>query len=222
MYNIAINRNMKSGFFIIIDGPSGSGKDTIIRQVLKDLKKLGVKATAIEETKEKKYDREKILTAKLRGNKEVAKTIINERKKLYSSKVIPYLSTNKLVIANRGESTTLGYQTIENEISMDEVWNMHRKQKIPLPNLVIIINCSVEEALRRESLKKPSSEEEDERFMSGKFTKNDRELINENYKKVKSFLEKKGVSVIYLDTTNITILQTSQKIVNSIKNSVQL
>ncbi len=213
---------MKNGFFIIIDGPSGSGKDTIIKQVLKDLGKLGIKAITIEETKEKNYGREKILAAKLRGNREVAKTIINERKKLYQTKVIPYLSTSKLIIANRGESTTLGYQTIENEISMDEVWNMHRKQKIPLPNLVIIINCSVEEALRRESLKKPSSEEEDERFMSGKFTKNDRELINENYKKVKSFLEKKGVSVIYLDTTNITILQTSQKIVNSIKNSVQL
>lgn len=208
----------KNGLFIIVDGPSASGKDSIIKQVLKDLNKLKINVISIEETKEENYDRKKILLAKKFGDKEVAKVIIDERKKLYQTKVIPHLMSGTLVIANRGEPTTLAYQTIKNELTMEEVWNMHKQQSILLPDLVVITNCSVEEAIRREKLRK-SLEERGRNSMSGKFT-SARKQIHASYKIVEDFLETKGLSVIYLDTDKMSVSEESQRIVNFIKNKI--
>ncbi len=224
MYNIAINRNMEQGLLIVIDGPSASGKESIIKRVLKDLDKLNIRAISIEETKEKNYDRKKILDAKQYGDQEIAKVIINERKKIYQAKVIPQLSSGIVVIANRGEPTTLGYQTVKNEITMEDVWNMHRIQNIPLPDLIVIANCSVEEAVRRESLRKLAKEEKDKNFMSGKFTQANfekRKQIHSNYEKVKKFLERKGLSVIYLNTDAMKIPEESRIIVSFIEKRKQ-
>lgn len=214
----------KKGFFIIVDGPSASGKDSIIKQLLKDLG-TGIKAISIEETKEKNYDRKKILLAKQYGDKEVAKTIISERKKLYQTRVIPKLLTGTLVIANRGEPTTLSYQTLKQELTMEDVWNMHRKQGISIPNLVIITNCGVEEAIRRENLRKPSFEQKDKGFMSGKFTLSasqkesleKRKDIHACYEKTENFLKKKGLPVIYLNTDFMDVPEESRRIINFIK-----
>ena len=212
---------MKKGLFIVVDGPSASGKDSIIKQLIKDLKKLSLKAVSIEETKEKKYDRKKILLAKKRGDKEVAKTIINERKKLYLEKVMSQLSKGNIVIANRGEPSTLSYQTLSHELTMQHVWNMHRRADIPPPNLVVITNCTVLEAVRREDLRKPSFEEKDKGFLSGKFTSLEkRKLIHANYKKTRDFLKKKGIPVIYLNTDNMNVPQESKRIVRFIKISL--
>lgn len=212
---------MKKGLFIVVDGPSASGKDSIITQLLKDLKTLRINAISIEETKEKNYDRKKILLAKKRGDKELAKTIINERKKLYLEKVIPQLSKGTIVIANRGEPSTLSYQTL-NELTIENVWGLHRTQDIPLPDLIVITNCSVLEAIRRESLRKISFEEKNKDSLSGKFTSLEkRKRIHENYKKTNEFLKKKGLSLIYLDTDKMNVPEESKKIVNFIKNKVK-
>src|SRR3989344_8843310 len=116
---------MKKGLFIVVDGPSASGKDSVITQVLKDLENLGLKAVSIEETKEENYDRKRILLAKDQGDKEAAETIINERAKIYEEKVTPQLANGTIVIANRGEPSTLSYQTL-NGLTMQNVWEMHR------------------------------------------------------------------------------------------------
>ena len=212
---------MKKGLFIIVDGPSASGKDSIIKQILKDLNNLRLKSTSIEETKEKKYDRKKIMLAKRRGDKAVAKTIIIERKKLYRELVVPQISKGVIVIANRGEPSTLSYQTF-NELTMEGAWDMHREQNIPLPDLAVITNCSIQEAIRRENLRKTSFEEKNKGFLSGKFTSLEkRKLIHDNYKKTKDFLKKKGLSVIYLDTDKMDVSGESRKIVNFIKNKIK-
>lgn len=209
----------QKGLLVVIDGPSASGKDTIIKQVFEDLDKLGIKALPIEETKEKNYDRQKILAAKEHGNKTVARAIINERKKLYQTKIIPQLESGALVIANRGEPTTLAYQTINNHLTMEDIWNMHRQQQIPIPDLVVLTNCSVEEAARREKLRKAFSEEKSKNWMSGKFT-SARKEIHANYEIVKDFLEKKGIVVIYLKTDAMDLGEESREIVNFIKNNI--
>ncbi|OGH24184.1 MAG: hypothetical protein A3B47_04965 [Candidatus Levybacteria bacterium RIFCSPLOWO2_01_FULL_39_24] len=210
------------GLFIVIDGPSASGKDSIIKQVLKDLSELGVKALSIEETKEKNYNRKKILKEKNKGNQEVARAIIDERKKLYQAKVIPQLESGTLVIANRGEPSTLIYQTFENQITMEEIWNMHRNETMLIPDLIVIVNCSVGEALRRESSMKISDENKDENSMSGKFTKDfeRRKQIHAKFEKVRNFLERKKLLVIYLRTDIMDIQEESQKVVNFIKNKL--
>ena len=212
---------MKKGLFIVVDGPSASGKDSIIKQVLKDLKNLRLKSVSIEETKEKKYDRKRILLAQKSGDKEIAKTIINERKKLYLEKVMPQLSKGSIVIANRGEPSTLSYQTL-NVLTMKNVWDMHRKKHLPIPDLTVITNCTVLEAVRREGLRKPSFEEKDKGFLSGKFTSLEkRKLIHANYKKAKDFLKKNGLPVIYLDTDKMNVPQEAKRIVSFIKNDLR-
>jgi len=211
---------MKKGLFVVVDGPSASGKDSIIRQILKDLKTVRIKSVSIEETKEKKYDRKRILSAKERGDREVAKTIISERAKIYQEKVVPQLINGISVIANRGEPTTISYQTL-NTLTMNDVWNMHRAKNILLPSLVVITNCSFEEAIRRENLRKPSFEEKNKDFLSGKFTNLEkRKLIHENYKKAKDFLQTKGVPVIFISTDKMDIPHESKKIVRFIKNKL--
>lgn len=210
------------GLLIIIDGPSASGKDSITKQLLKDLRNLGTRVFSIQETKEKDYDRKKILLTKSFGDKKNAEAIINERRKIYQTKITPQLSDGKIVIANRGEPTTLAYQTIGKEIVMEDVWRMHREANIPLPDLVIILNCSLEEALRREGLRKTSDNNRDNNSLSGNFTQNfeQRKQIHTNYERTKDFLEKKGLTVIYLETDTVNIGKVSQKIVNFIKNKV--
>ena len=108
---------MQKGLFVIVDGPSASGKDSIIKQVLKDLRNLRLKSVSVEETKEENYDRDRILSAKDQGDKNLTRTIIEERAKIYQQKVIPQLQNNIIVIANRGEPTTLNYQKLNNEFT---------------------------------------------------------------------------------------------------------
>lgn len=217
-----LNKMRRKGLSILIDGPSASGKDSAIKQILKDLCNLGIQAFSIQETKEKFYDREKILAAKGFGDKKTAETIISERKKIYQVKIVPKLSAGKLVIVNRGESTTLAYQTLNKEISMEDVWKMHRNANIPLPDLVIILNCSIEEALRRENLKKISDNNKDKNSLSGNFTQDfeQRKQIHTNYERVKDFLEKKGLSVIYLQNDVISLPEESSIILNYLKNKI--
>lgn len=215
----------KKRLFIVVDGPSGSGKDSIINAVLKDLSKLNIQAITIEETKEKNYDRNKILAAKQYGDGKIAEAIINERQKLYETKIIPELLANNLVIANRGEPSTLAYQTLNNQISMEDIWNMHRIKNIPLPDLIVITNCSADEAIRRESLRKLSDEEKDKKFLSGKFTNNNyakREQIHISYEKAKNFLEKKGLFVIYFNTDIMKLSEESKIIVEYIKKRLNI
>lgn len=224
MYNIARNRNME-GLFIVIDGPSASGKDSIIKEVLEVLGRRDIKAVSIEETKDKNYNRKNILQAKKIGDKEAAKAILSERKKIYKEKVIPQVSNGIIVIANRGEPSTLSYQTIRKEITMEDVWDMHRSLNIPIPDLVVITNCSVDEAIRRENLRKFSFEEKDRNFLSGKFSQSDfakRKDIHTNYENVGKFLKKKGLNVIYLNTDTIDIHKAGRKIVSFIEKQRQL
>lgn len=211
------------GLFIVVDGPSACGKDSIIRQVLEDLKTLGIKSFSIEETKDPSYNRKKILEEKQYGDKSVAEAIINERSKLYRTKVTPQLLAGKVVIANRGETTTLAYQTLRNELTMDQAWNMHRAENIPIPDFVVITKCSVDEAIHRES-ERLSEAEKDKNFMSGKFTNDDyekRKDLHASYERVKNFLEEKGISVIYLNTDIMTLPQESKILVDYIKRSYE-
>jgi len=61
----------------------------------------------------------------------------------------------------------------------------------------------------------------DKSFLSGKFTSLEkRKRIHANYKKTRDFLNKKGLSVIYLDTDKMNVREVCKRIVNFIKNKI--
>lgn len=208
-----------TSFFLIVDGPSASGKDSIIKELIKELKLLGKTVFSFEETKVLTYDRQKILAAKLLGEKAVAKAILEEREKLYQT-IFPEQHAD-IIIANRGEPSMLAYQTLE-QLSMESIWGMHRAAGIPLPDFVVITTCSPQEAERREALR-GSTEEKSEKQLSGKFTLSlensleKRTKIHDRYKKVATFLRRKNIPLLYIDTDTMNVSEESQKIIDAIK-----
>lgn len=206
---------MNKALFVVIDGPSGSGKDSVVKNLTEDLNKINIKAFTIEETKEKTYNREKILQAVKIGDKKTAESIISERKKLYSAIVAPKLLKGICVIANRGEPSTLAYQTLKQQITQEDVWTMHRNADILLPDLIVILNCEPQEALRRQKLRQ-SLAEKDKKFLSGKFSSR-RQHVHVNYTRLKNFLKNKGLAVLYLKNDKITIDKQSEIIIKKIK-----
>ena len=108
---------------------------------------------------------------------------------------------------------------------MQEVWDLHRDNDIALADLVVITNCSVKEAIARESQRGTITSTQ--RELQGKFTTvsnhlpenavKKREKIHTQYKAVKKFLEKEGVPVLDLDTDLLSISGEVRKILERLR-----
>ena len=212
------------GSLIIIDGPSGSGKDSLIAALFKRLSNSQV--YVVDEEVLDRDRRYEIITAKDRGkarggsgDREMAAVLIAHRARVYRDHLIPRLKDGRTVIANRGEPATLAYQTARGELTMDDVWNMHRRIGIPTPDLVVLTTCSPRTAIMREQGDKtaPSirTEKESGRGLSGKVTQEAgaseteklarRELIHAQYETAQRFLKRKRVPVLSLNTEKMTV-----------------
>lgn len=209
--------------FIVFDGPSGTGKGTLITLVGAGLKNLGLDPLIfVEETADK--NRAEILEARKRGqaaggtgDRDMAEVLVQHRQQLYGTIVAPAILNGKKVLADRGEPATLAYQTAKGELTMDEVWGMHRKQQVRLPDSVVLTLCLPETALlRAEQDLQPGSlrqKQESGAGLSGKVTSDpaaDREtklksrrVIHSNYEVAARFLSDKGVPVLTLDTEHM-------------------
>ena len=215
------------GYLIVVDGPSGSGKNTLIDALTQKLLELGISAIQISE-EELDDKREEILIARDRGkssggsgDKEMAEALIDHRCDIYRKTVEPSLIKGNILIANRGESATLAYQTARGEMTMTDVWNQHREKGVPTPDLVVITTCSAETSLKREEADRKVSavrrESESGKGLSGKVSteigtnESDklqrREMIYKQFEITKVFLEGKGINVLYLNTENMSVLE---------------
>ena len=216
-----INQEIPS--FIVFDGPSGAGKGTLIPLVETALESYGLNPTIFVEEEADK-NRAEILEARNRGkqaggagDREMAEVLVHHRQKLYEKFVAPALLGGRIVLADRGEPATLAYQTAKGELTMDEVWRMHREQQIRLPDAVVLTLCSPETALFREEQDSRSSslrqKQESGTGLSGKVSSDpgaDREtklrsrrVIHSNYEVAARFLSSNGVPVLTLDTEHM-------------------
>lgn len=122
---------------IILDGPSGSGKDSLLKNLVGKLLNLGVNTYQFSE-EELDDRRHEILEARDRGktggrsgDAEMAEVLIEHRARIYQQHVEPRLKEGRLVLGNRGEPATLAYQTARGDLTMDAVWQKHRENHIP-------------------------------------------------------------------------------------------
>lgn len=210
--------------FVIFDGPSGAGKGTLIPLVKTALESYGLTPTIFVEEEADK-NRAEILEARNRGkqgggtgDREMAEVLVLHRSILYQQFVSSAISDGKTVLADRGEPATLAYQTAKGELTMDEVWRIHRDRQIRLPDAVVLTLCSPETALLRAEQDLQSSslrqKQESGTGLSGKVTSDpaaDREaklrsrrVIHSNYETAAQFLTEKGIPVLTLDTEHTT------------------
>lgn len=218
--------------FIVFDGPSGTGKGTLISLAETGLKDLGFNPLIfVEETADN--NRAEIMDARNRGkaaggagDREMAEVLVCHRQQLYEAIVAPAILSGKKILADRGEPATLAYQTVKGELTMGEVWNMHRQHKILLPDAVVLTLCLPETALLREEKDFAASQSrrqiESGKGLSGKVSSDpsaDRETklksrraIHSNYEVTAQFLSEKGVPVLTLDTERMTPVEELSKV----------
>lgn len=210
--------------FIVFDGPSGTGKGTLIPLVENDLKNRGFNPIIFVEEEADK-NRTEILEARNRGkqaggtgDREMAEILVRHRQELYEKIVAPALLDNQIVLADRGEPATLAYQTVKKELAMEEVWKMHRQRNIRPPEAVVLTLCSPETALLREeqdlAANQSRQQMESGKGLSGKVSSDpgaDREVklrsrraIHFQYAVVTQFLDEKDVPVLTINTEQMT------------------
>ena len=221
-----------NGMFLIFDGPSGTGKDTLIRLI-----KTQLPCSVLSE-EELDPRRGEILAARAAakqrrgsGDLEMAQVLIAHRAEIYKQHLYPVLQDGRIVIANRGEPATLVYQTARKELSMQQVWQMHRQARIIVPNLVVILTCSVEIALARDENDRLTSvirrEAEGGRRLSGQVSHEPgadlaevlrrKEAIHAGYEQVEVFLKRKGVDVLRLDTEKLTPEMEASRVLEALQ-----
>lgn len=226
------------GSLIVIDGPSGSGKDSLINALTSKLRNFGIDVFLFSE-EQLDQNRAEILEARNVGKKlggtgdrQMTEVLLAHRHSLYETYVIPNIQSDNTVIANRGEPTTEAYQSATGEPTMEEIWEMHRVSDIPIPDLVIITSCTPDTAVRRmesdmniaSSIRK---EQETGRGLSGKITveqnaSHEEKLekqrrITGQYDLLAEFLEKKGVNIIRLNTEQLSIDEETQIVLSRLR-----
>ena len=208
------NRPMNRGKWVVVDGPSGSGKDSLLSVLQQRLLEINTPFSYISE-EDLDPDRQQILTAA--GDRAKAELLVDHRFRIWHKYVYPALMEGRVVLSNRGEPATLAYQTASGEISISQVWEMHRHRGISRPDLVVITVCRPDAALLRREQDQAASgsiraERERGRGLSGKFTGERQELIHRQYFEVRRFLEEKNVPVLLLDTEKMSVGQEADAV----------
>lgn len=183
-------------FFLNIDGPSASGKDRLINALVHKVKESDprIRVFKFAENETVGLDRQLALQARSeRGELGMVEEIIRQRLDVFERIVSSFLSDGTFVIANRWLTSTLAYQTLDGELSMQDVWDLHIEANILIPPLVVITRCSVETAVERESIR--STNGHLEVGLSGKMTGSleRREKLHMQYELTAEFLRSKGV-----------------------------
>lgn len=146
---------MNKGIFITIEGPDGSGKTTIIKEIAKRLSDKGINFMTTREPGGidiAEQIREVILNTKntaMDGRTEALLYAASRRQHLIE-RVIPALDEGKIVICDRFVDSSLAYQGYARELGIDEVYSINKFAiEDTMPDVTILLDCSPEIGLDR-------------------------------------------------------------------------
>ena len=149
---------------IAVEGIDGSGKTTIVRHLVEELRKRGYDVVAFKEPTDSEYGKmiRQILKDRKVSPEEELKLFIKDREFNVRNNILPALKDGKVVIMDRYYYSTMAYQ---GALGLDvERIKMLNKQ-FPKPDLVIILDVSPETALKRIKAKRKPDRFEDVEYL---------------------------------------------------------
>jgi len=144
----------KKGKFLVIEGIDGSGKGTLIGALRVHLVNEGTPPEDILTTAEPTtgvHGQRIRKLLRMKGDPHSnSKTLLNlylaDRKEHLENEILPALGQGKIVLCDRYKYSTIVYQSAQG-LSKRELIDAH--VGMPVPNLVIVLDLPVEEALKR-------------------------------------------------------------------------
>ena len=136
-----MKKNKYPGKFIAIDGPNGSGKSSLIKKLVKELKKEGKDVAVTKEISSSKigiFAREMMPET---NGLAYACLIASDRYEHLKNEVIPMLKEGKIVICDRYAPSSLVYQQMDG-VSPNFLLNLN--SEIIIPDFTAILTANSE------------------------------------------------------------------------------
>jgi len=158
------------GTLIVFDGVDGSGKGTMVREAHQFLLQKGVLPENILLTAEptRGYFGKKVrelLDSQINPNLNAQQFLdlyLADRKEHVEKEIIPALAAGKIILCDRYKYSTFVYQQLQG-IPLEKIQNLH--EGMPVPDLVFILDLSVDAALKRIARRKKTEVFEHRRFL---------------------------------------------------------
>ncbi len=202
-------RKVKRGVLIAIEGIDGSGKTTQCLLLYDALRKKNCDVLLSHEPTEGKIG-EKIRNLLKKNSdiksQEVYELFVRDRMEHVNEKIEPALKEGKIVIIDRYFISTIAYQGASG-IPIAKIINNHEKFA-PMPDLVIILDIPVDEAIKRLSNKRKDLFEKNIDFL---------QKVREIYLNMKKFL---NTNIIIIDASR-SIMDVHKEILYYVMNFIE-
>ena len=149
---------------IAVEGIDGSGKTTVVRFLIEELRKRGYDVVAFKEPTDSEYGRRirQILKERRVSPEEELDLFIKDREFDVQNNILPALKSGKIVIMDRYYYSTIAYQ---GALGLDVEMIRKLNEQFPKPDLVIILDVSPETALKRIKAKRRPDRFEDIEYL---------------------------------------------------------
>ncbi len=149
---------------IAVEGIDGSGKTTIVRFLVEELRKRGYDVVAFKEPTDSEYGKRirQILKERKVSPEEELELFIKDREFNVRNNILPALKGGKVVIMDRYYYSTIAYQ---GALGLDVERIKMLNEQFPKPDLVVILDVSPETALKRIKAKRRPDRFEDVEYL---------------------------------------------------------
>ncbi len=185
---------MSRGFFVVLEGPEGTGKSSLIPPLAERFRASGSEPVVVREpggTPAAEALREEVLHAEGRWSPERELLyIVTARADLVARVIRPALEAGRVVLSDRYTLSTLAYQGAGRGLPPDQVqWVVHAATGGLMPDLTVILDVPPEVGLAR-------------RHADGKrVDRLDRESLAFHHRVAARYLAERGNGIVHVDAT---------------------
>jgi dTMP kinase len=183
-----------TGFFVVLEGPEGTGKSTLIPRIAERFRDAGAEPVVVREpggTPAAEALREEVLHSAGRWTAERELLyIVTARADLVARVIRPALVAGQVVLCDRYALSTLAYQAAGRGLPLDKVeWVLAAATEGLRPDLTVILDVPPEVGLAR-------------RHADGKrVDRLDRESLEFHQRVAERYLAERGPGIVHVDAT---------------------